>query len=427
MNKDYKYLNHEFVRAVLPAVVTSIVLGTFSIIDGLFIGWKLGDVGLAGINFAYPVTGFIQAVGFGLGMGGSVCFSVAKGKGDGSEKSYLFGTYLLMLVAIFFMTLIYFVRVPLLQFFGAEGETLDVAEKYLKVVVYGTAFQVMGQGLVSVVRNFGYYTYTMIVMSVSFVLNIFLDYVFLYLTPMGLAGTALATLLSQAIISISCIVILVRKKYRPIVSFNGKQLLEILTVSISPFGTFFSPNIVLIVINMTAVKVAGDIAVATYTAVSYMTYVAMRIIQGFGDGAQPLISFYEGKGDEDAKRFIVKKTFVVTEVFSILFTVVSILLRNKIGLITGISNEALGLFPACLTWLISPLVAYGFMRTSMTVFYAQKKNLFSSVLVYAEPIIVAIVAFSLPAIMGLNGVWISAPISQILLAMLGGYFLFKTK
>ena len=78
--------------------------------------------------------------------------------------------------------------------------------------------------------------------------------------------------------------------------------------------------------------------------------------------------------------------------------------------------------------MILPLIAFGFMRISMSYFYAQKRNLFANIITYGEPIIVAAVVFTLPAALGLTGIWLSAPVSQVSLALLAlGFLLFLLK
>ena len=118
-----------FLRCVLPALLTSVVLGTFSIVDGLFIGNKVFDDGLSAINFAYPITAFVQAVGFGIGMGGSVCISLARGRGDDrAEKRYIFQTYIAMLAAsVILFPALFFTSPYLLRAFGASSVVLEYA------------------------------------------------------------------------------------------------------------------------------------------------------------------------------------------------------------------------------------------------------------------------------------------------------------
>ncbi len=414
-----------FLRSVLPALLSSVVLGTFSIVDGLFIGNKVFDDGLSAINFAYPLTAFIQAVGFGIGMGGSVCISLARGRGDGAAAArFLFNTYLALLaVSLVLFPSLYFTSPHILRAFGARGVVLAYAQEYTDVILYGTLFQVLGQGLVPIVRNFGHNAYTMGSMCAGFGVNIFLDWLFIYVFDMKLAGAAWGTFAAQAVTAAMCAAVLCRRAYRPAFRAGARELGALLRVGLSPFGIFFSPNIVLILINKAAELNGGTVAVAAYTAVSYVTFVAMRLIQGVGDGAQPLLSYFEGRGDMCTKHAVLAYGLVSMAVITLPVTLLCIFLRAPLSGLFGLSQEGRELFSQALLVMILPLAAFGLMRIAMSYFYAQDKNLFSNILVYGEPVIVAAVVFTLPSACGLFGIWLSAPISQVFLALLALAFL----
>lgn len=420
-----KPLLREFFKNVMPAIITSVVLGTFSIVDGLFIGNKIGDTGLAAINFAYPITALIQGIGFGIGLASSILISLYKGKNDKEkEKKILFNSYLLLLViSIILILCLYIPLNNILSLLGAKGETLKEAYDYGKIIVLATLFQVLGQGLAPILRSYNKNSYVMIAMCISFIFNILFDYIFIYPLNMGLFGAALATDLSQVIVSILFIIVLLKKEYRVIFKIDFKLIKDILLTSLSPFGIFFSPNLILIIINLVASKYGGDIAVATYTAISYITFIVMRLIQGVSDGVQPLLSYYEGKGDINSKKLILFYSYIRVTRITIVCTAICLIFSSQLSNIFGLSEEAKELFKTCLSFYSSPFIFYGFIRVSMAYFYCQKKNFISSILVYLEPLFVLIVVLILPSKMGLSGIWISAPISQILLSIIALIFL----
>ena len=90
----------KFLRFVLPSMTAFAFTGLYSIVDGFFVGNNVGDDGLAAINVAYPLVALINAVGTGIGMGGSVMLSMARGRGDSrAEKRYLGNTLIYLLAA----------------------------------------------------------------------------------------------------------------------------------------------------------------------------------------------------------------------------------------------------------------------------------------------------------------------------------------
>lgn len=425
MGKSYISI---YLRNVLPAVITAVVLGTFSIVDGLFIGNKIGDLGLGAINYAYPITAFIQSIGFAIGMGGAVLISIARGKNNEEEiNKILFNTYILFIIACFLMMIIF---IPLEDFlmdiFGAtDKEMHDVAVSYLNMILIATVPQVLSQGLVPILRNFKLNVYVMIVMSLSFISNIFLDWLFIYPLDLGLKGAAIATNIAQVITTLGCVFVLVRKKYRPTISFDKKIITSILVVGLSPFGIMFAPSFILILMNKSCSIYKGDVAVAAYTGISYVTFMVTRLIQGVGDGAQPLMSEYYGRGDKKNLIKTLRYSLIISAIIGLIMMIIVMIFSKQFSYIFGLSDEARELFMQSAIFFTSPFVSLAVMKISMNYFYSQKKNIYAYLIVYLEPIIVLLLVFVFPLFMGTNGIWISQTIAQIIPAIIAIILMLK--
>lgn len=81
--------NKEFFKYVIPTIISFTLTGIYSIVDGFFVGNSIGDVGLSSINIAYPISALIQSFGIGIGMGGSVRYSIEKAEKIMTEQSLL--------------------------------------------------------------------------------------------------------------------------------------------------------------------------------------------------------------------------------------------------------------------------------------------------------------------------------------------------
>ncbi|MBQ9448609.1 MAG: polysaccharide biosynthesis C-terminal domain-containing protein [Acholeplasmatales bacterium] len=413
-----------FKENVIPALFVSVVLGTFAIIDGLFIGNKIGDIGLAAINFAWPITAFIQSVGFGVGLGGAILISISLGKQDGSEKKYLFNTYLLLIISSVIMMLIFlFTSKPLLAFFGASGATLDLGYEYIENIIYFTIFQVLAQGLAPIIRNFGYNKYTMFSMCFGFVVNLILDWLFIMVWDMSLFGAALATNLAQASTALLIIGMLCRKKHWPDIKFSFRQMKEILITGLSPFGNMMAPNIVLILINKSISIYSNDAAVAAYTAIAYVAFIVCRLFNGVADGAQPLMSYYYGSNDKKSKNAVLNYSIILSFALMVVSTAAVIIFKNQLQYVFGLSDEGKEIFKQLLYYFAFSFVFMQIMQIAKAYFYSQKKDLYASVIVYLEPLIVGLVVFTFPMFMGLDGIWVSTPISQGILAVISIVFI----
>lgn len=117
-------LKRQFFRYALPSMLSQLLNSCFIIVDGFFIGRNLGDIGLAAINVAWPITAFIQAVSLGLGLGGAVRLSTALGRGDKEEAALARGNTLTALAAAgVAMSLGLWLACPvILPLIGAKGE-----------------------------------------------------------------------------------------------------------------------------------------------------------------------------------------------------------------------------------------------------------------------------------------------------------------
>lgn len=93
----------------------------------------------------------------------------------------------------------------ILRMFGAKGELLILAEEYIKYIIYGAVFQILGTGLVPIIRNTGSSFGAMTVMIAGFLTNIILDYLLVWVLPYGMAGAAVATIIGQAVTMLICI------------------------------------------------------------------------------------------------------------------------------------------------------------------------------------------------------------------------------
>lgn len=404
----------EFIKGVIPSIIASVVLGTFSIVDGLFIGNKLGDTGLAAINYAYPITAFIQALGFGLGMGGAIYISINIGKGDKeNEKKYLSNAYFLLLLFSLVVTVVFLLSYkPMLHLFGAYNEAYRMACDYIFIIILGSAFQIIGQALVPILRNYNYNAYTMLSMSLGFIANIILDYVLIYVVDIGLKGAAIGTLVAQVITAVMLIAVLFKKKYRPIFDISIKKIKDIMISGLSSFGIFFAPSFVLILINKAASIYGGDVAVAAYTAASYITFIVIRLLQGVCDGTQPKLSFYFGLGDDKKLKTIFKYGFILIMSISVIVTIFIITARSGLSLIFGLSTEGKDIFKTAILILSIPFIPLALMKIIMCYFGAVKKNIYALILSYAESVITLILVFLLPKALGIDGIWYTTLIAE---------------
>ena len=291
-----------FAAYVLPSVLAFALSGLYTIVDGFFIGQSLGDLGLAAITLAYPAAALLQAVGTGIGLAGAIRCTILQARGEEQTPRTCFsGTVLLLLAtSAAFAAVLLGLLGPVLTVLGAQDEARPLAAEYIRVIAYGTAFQILATGLVPFIRNLGGSAFAMVAMGTGFVTNIALDYLFVWEFHWGMAGGAWATVIGQAATMLLAIGYLVRRRVGFVPPKAGEVLPlwgALLKVAAAPIGLTFSPNITLMVMNHFLLRYGGALAIAVYGCIDYVLSTIYMLLQGVGDGSQPLISRTYGAGD----------------------------------------------------------------------------------------------------------------------------------
>lgn len=411
---------------VLPSMVSMLLAGFYSIVDGFFIGREMGDVGLSGVNIAWPITSFLMALGTGIGVGGGVAFSHRLGMGSEKEAGRARGNAMLILLsaALIMTVLLVLCLKPALSFLGAEGDIFDAALEYGRVIAFGAGVQVFGCGMVPLLRNAGKTSAAMFIMVTGLLTNIVLDAYLILGLKWGMMGAALATTIAQAIVAVLCLIVLYQSQrgaWRPADFLPDKRLMgQIAAIGFSPFGLTYAPSIIIIFTNWQCIRYGGAAALSAYTVLSYVLDTVQLSLQGIGDGIQPLISYYNGAGRQEAMKRIREKAFALTFLLSIISLIAVILLRNQMPLLFGVSHQA-AIQVSRYIWLIAlafPLT--GIVRLASAYFYAVQKNRYSTLLIYLDPLcLTPVLLFLLPQLMGgLTGVWTATPAAQGILAAL---------
>lgn len=426
-------MKKQFFANVIPAMFAFAFSGLYAIVDGFFIGQRIGDVGLAAISIAFPLVALIQAVGTGIGMGGAVIIAVSRGKEELEEEHQFFGnTLTLLLVCSAVMTVGLFVICrPLLSFLGAQGDVLQAAVSYTQIIAQGILFQLFATGLTPLIRNFGGAIWAMAAMTVGFVTNIALDYWLVFVCNRGMSGAAWATILGQAVTLILCMGYLFSKcrqisatDYR----LRASKVSGIVRVGLSPFGLTISPFLVVILMNKSAVVYGGEPAVAAYAVIGYVVSVVQLLLQGVGDGSQPLISYAIGQGRWEDAKAVRNMAYWFSLVVACLNVAGVLMLSGVIPSFFGASSVAKPIIHKALPAFVVGFVMLAFCRVTTSYFYAIQKNWFAYLLVYGEPVILCgMLLLVFPRIWGLDGVWISIPVTQLLLLLLALVLLYRDR
>lgn len=411
-----------FAACVFPAVFAFALSGIYAIVDGFFVGRSIGDTGLSAINIAYPVTALIQAAGTGTGMGGAVMYSVRLAeKRDSEAENFMKGVFFYLALTGILLTVILFpLTDPLLSLMGADGELMKPGREYLSVIVLGSVFQVFGTGVVPLIRNQGKSVQAMYCMIGGFVTNIFLDYLFVWVLRLGMAGAAWASVAGQAVTMAGGLLCMRGQKIPVGIPRQALSVFfSIWRIGLAPFGITMCPMISLLLMNRASLQYGGSEGVACYACIAYVITIMYLILQGVGDGSQPLMSRFYGEDNKKEVRITRTMAYAAAAVMGVALAVLLYWCRNGIGVLFGASETVSLAVGTDLYIFLAAVPFLAFLRVTTAGFYATEQTRFSYMIVYGEPIFLALLLPVLPAWMGLKGVWWSQTGAQILTALMG--------
>ena len=416
--------NKEFFSYVIPSVLAFALSGVYTIVDGFFIGQSLGDVGLAAITLGYPVSALVSAVGTGIGLSGAIRYTILKAQNEtkGTQACFTGTTLLMLLVGALLTALLYGFAEPILHLLGARDEVLRLSTEYARIIALGAVFQLLATGFVPFIRNMGGASFAMAAMILGFVTNIVLDYTLVWVLNWGMFGAALATIIGQAVTMLASLGFFLAKKC--CLSFQPPKALvrlwgNVLKVALSPFGLTFSPTITMLLMNRFLLLYGDERSVAVYGCIGYITSIIYLLLQGVGDGSQPLISRFYGEKDAAGVKRTRNLAYKSAVVVTIVCMVGVFLARRQIGVLFGASAEANVGVARYLPYFLATLLFLAFVRITTSYFYATEETPLSYILVYAEPVCTLLLLLILPLFWKLTGVWLAVPLAQVLTFVIG--------
>lgn len=412
----------QFFKFVIPSMLTMVLTGFYVIVDGLFIGQAVGDRGLAAINLAWPITAIINALGVGLGAGGAVVMSLLRGEGDEERaRRARAHTYLLLAAASVFCTVFFGLLYPrILRLLGAQGAVYDTAANYIRVVVFGCTLQVFGNGLTPMLRNDHKTVQTMVIMICGLVTNIVLDAWFVLGLHLEVAGAAWATLAAQGVTMAMCLWFLLRDPekrpkagdYRP----QSSMISWIARIGASPFGLSLMPSAIIVVNNWQCIRYGGDTAVAAYSIISYVSATVQLLLQGVGEGIQPLISFCMGARQYEHMRSLRRRSILFVLATACILIGLTAAAQNAIPRLFGASPQAARMAARGILMVALALPAVGLVKMFCSYFYATGETRFSCALIYLDPVVVTpLLLLALPAVWGIDGIWAAYPFAYLVM------------
>lgn len=413
-------MTKKFLGYTIPSALAMFISSLYTIIDGIFVGQGVGDNALAAVTIVMPLTIMLFGIATMFAVGGGALVSKNFGAKKDIEGINLFRQvfkFLLIISTVISLVLAIFSS-PIVSILGATESIKPLASEYLRYYALFCIPNLIGIALNSFVRNDNRPKLAMISTISGAITNIVLDYIFIFSLGMGLKGAAIATGLGQLVTVSIVIPHFIRKKGKLTfgnVKLDKSIIKEFTNIGVPSFFAEAAFSIIVFIQNIAIVNILGETGLSAYSIINYITTSIYMVLLGLTFGAQPLISYNFGAKNAKNMLEIYKISNVASIIINIIFTTVCFIFgRVLIGIFTTDSNileiAYNGLNITNLGFFI-----VGLNLTTTVYYQAVEVPKYSNLMCILRSVVfLPISVFILIKLMGVNGVWLSLLVSEVL-------------
>ena len=320
------------ISLAIPSILAQLTTLIYNLVDRIYIGrLPNSSLAIAGIGLCTSIITIITAVTNLFGRGGAPLASIRLGEKNTEEAQKILGNCFksLMITSIIIIVILNLFGTQILMLFGASENTLDYALQYLRIYSWGTIFAQLSVGLNYFINAQGFAKYGMFTLLLGGILNIILDPVFIFLFDMGVAGAAVATVISQFVSCLWVFGFFFGKKTmlrltKKSLEYDLNVMKRVFGLGLSPFFMSSTEGILQVSFNRQLLFYGGDIAVSAMTIMMSMSQILSLPMEGIAQATQPIISYNYGAGKYDR----VKKTISLALKAALTYSIVGVLLME---------------------------------------------------------------------------------------------------
>lgn len=288
-----KYDIREFLKYVSFSILGMLGLSFYILIDTYFVANRLGTEGIAALNLALPVYNLLHGCGLMTGIGGAAKYSIYKGqKNENAKITFTNSVYFALILAIIFVLTGVFFSEKISVLLGADKVLFPMTNIYMKVILIFSPAFLFNNVLINYVRNDGSPKLCTVAMISGSLMNVLLDYVFMYPMKLGMFGAVLATGFSP-LTSISILSLHFIKKKNNFIFIKTKPQIKLMlsqaSLGLSSLVSEVSSGVAIIVFNFIFLKFLGNTGVAAYAIVANWALVLVAMCNGLAQGVQAAV------------------------------------------------------------------------------------------------------------------------------------------
>lgn len=412
-------------RYSVPAIIASVATSLYNIIDSMFIGQGVGAMAISGLAITFPLMNLVIAFCVFIAAGGATISSIFLGQKDHKRATDVLNNVLLMAIihSLVFGGLSLAFLDEILRFFGATDETIPYAREFMKVILLGSPVSYIFIALNNMMRATGYPKRAMQTALLSVAFNLVMAPIFIFVFKWGIAGAALATICGQSVTMIWVFKHFCDKNSYVHFVFGKIKLSwsivrRIYSIGLSPFLMNVCACVVVIFINAALLKTGGDngnLAVGAFGIVNRTGMLFVMVVFGVTQGMQPILGYNYGAKEWNR----VKRTLKTGIIIGIIITSVGFLIAELLPYhVASLFTNDKTLIDISVTGFYISFIFYSVVGGQVVIqnFFQSigkpKVSIFLSLtrqLLFLIPTLLV-----LPSLFGLNGVWWSLAVSDML-------------
>ncbi len=394
----------------------------YGIVDGVFVSNFVGKTSFAAVNLIMPVLMILGAVGFMIGTGGTAIVSqtLGEGKRELADRYFSLLVYVTAILGVM-LSAVGIAMMPLMaKWLGAEGELLENCVVYGRWVLVGLPFFMLQNVFQSFAVTAERPKFGLAVTVAAGVTNMVLDALLVAVFPMGIAGAAIATAISQFVGGVVPLVFFFRKNNGTVLTLGktkwyGKVFLKTCTNGSSELMSNISMSVVTILYNFQLMKLAGENGIAAYGTIMYVGFIFAAIYIGYAIGCAPLIGFNYGAGNKSELKNLLRMSIFALSVTGVAMTIASFALARPLSSIfVGYDAELCDMTVVGMRFYSFSFLLCGFNIFGSAFFTALGNGLVSALISFLRTLVFQCLAVAiLPVFFGLNGVWSAIIVAEL--------------
>jgi len=415
-----------FLKYLVPGVSAAVVIGLFIMADTIFVGKGVGKTALTALNLGLPIYSVLSCIGVIFGVGGSVMGSIARGRGDLEEnRRYFTACVIAALIITVLISLTSGLYIdPLLKLLGAGEDTFVYAKRYVWPMLIAAPAYAMSPLLRTFVRNDMNPRLPMIASISTGILNIILDYIFIFPLNMDILGASLGTAISTLcnVLIVSTHFLSKRNTLKPLRVPNVHRYLARAIKCGTPSMVFeLSGGIIIFIFNLQLLNLMGDIGVTIYATIAAYSCVLLCILDGISQSMQPIISVNMGAGEVGRIKRVRNAAWVITLCFTVLaLTLGQVFSRQLVTFIVSLDGQTLAQAENAMRIYFLTLPITGFNVILSGFFQSTAESTPATAVTLLRGIgLPAVFVLLLPAIFPNDSVWFATLAAEISTMLIG--------